>query len=121
LASTVSGVIVLDRVGLVVVQFLFTPALQRIERLEAGDTENPCGDCRTSLESSGLPPDVKEHIAVQLLRNGLVTHRAQHELEDPDTIAREQSLHGGPVALGDLCGQDLVRNRLHRRSTGLVH
>jgi hypothetical protein len=41
--------------GLLLVEFLLAPALQRRERLETGDAENPCRDRRTSLEGCCLP------------------------------------------------------------------
>ncbi len=111
---------ILDGAGSLVVQFLLGPASQHRERLEARDAQQPGRDCGASLEFSGLTPDVEEHVADQVLRRCLVAYQPQYKPVDRDMVAREQHLHGEPVAVGDPSDQNLVRSRLYRHGYRLM-
>ena len=112
--------LILDLRRRLLIQLLLRPAPQRRQRLEAGDAQHPGRHRRAALEFSGLPPDVEEHLADQVLRRRFVAHQPQHEPVHPHMVPREQHLHGEPVALGDPRDQNLVRSRLHRQGGRLV-
>src|SRR5262249_45255094 len=84
------------------------------QRLVTGDGQQPGRDRRARLESAGLPPDVEEHFAGDVLPERLAADEPQYETVDARMMPCEQDLHREPVAGCDLCDQRLVRVVLGR-------
>src|SRR5215471_15611888 len=79
------GVVVgiLDSCYRCLVQFFGPPVLQRRKRLVAGNRRQPGGNLRSTLESSGVAPNVQEHFADQILSSRLISDKAGDKPEDP--------------------------------------
>jgi hypothetical protein len=57
----------------------------------------------------GLAPDVEEHVAQEIFRQGLVAHDAQQPAIERHPMAGEQREHGELVAVGDPADEDVIR------------
>jgi hypothetical protein len=85
------------------------PAPQFGQRLVTGDGQEPGRDRRAGLEPVGLPPDVEEYLAGDILGEGLAAEQPHDEPVDARMMPCEQDLHREPVAGCDLCDERLVR------------
>ena len=91
---------------------------QLCEGLVACNRKEPGGEARARREALGLLPDAQECLAGHVLGEGFIADETQHEAIDPGMVAREQGLHGKPVAgrnLGDERLVGILTLRLSRR------
>jgi hypothetical protein len=91
------------------IQFFVRPPLQRRKRLIAGNREKPGGNLGSTLKSSGLPPNVQEHLADQILSSRVVPDKADEKPEDPHVMAGKQNLHRMLVARGNRANERYIR------------
>src|SRR5262245_28601388 len=102
------GVVLLDSCYRFLVQFFGRSALQRRKRLVAGDRQQQGGNLGSTLESSGLAPNVQEHFADEILSSRLIPDKAGEKPEDPHVVAGKQNLHRMLVARGNRSNQRYV-------------
>src|SRR5262249_4217778 len=91
------------------IQSFVRPPLQRRKRLIAGNREKPSGNRGSTLESSGLTPNVQEHFADEILSSQLIPDKAGEKSEGPHVVVGKQNLHRMLVARGNRANQRYVR------------
>ena len=66
------------------------------------------------FEGLGLPPDVQEHLAHEILGQRLVSRQAENEPVHPNIMPGIEHLHGPLVAVGNEANERPVRRFLRR-------
>jgi hypothetical protein len=85
------------------------PAPQFVERLEARNRKQPGRRSRAPPKLVRMPPNREKDLAGEVVGARRIADEAQDEAIDTRLVAREQRVHGEPVAGCDLGNQRGVR------------
>src|SRR5262249_5268440 len=69
---------------------------------------HPGGNLRTPFETASMLPDVKKHVARNVLGGGRLVHEPQHETVHPHMMARIEDFHRESVAGGDASDEPFI-------------
>jgi large subunit ribosomal protein L32 len=89
-------------------------ALQRAQRLVAGDRQQPRRYCSTGLKPMGVSPYFEKDFGDEIFGQRLVFDLAQHKAENADVVPSKQRPKGVRIAGGDPPDQCFVRSDLAR-------